>query len=159
MRTRRALPADAPTMARTIALGFDTYRAFAPIGWPAPPDETAGIRHRLSTPGAWALLAEIAGEPAGHVALLPRHGDESRTALLWQLFVRPAWWGSGLAGALHEAFERDARERGYARAALRTPAAHTRARRFYARRGWRVDGPPEWMPELQLALVTMRRAL
>ncbi len=156
---RRALPADAPTMARTMALGFDTYRAFAPLGWRAPAVETAGIRRRMATPGAWALLAEIAGEPAGHVALLPLHGDESRTAHLWQLFVRPAWWGSGLAGALHEAFEQSARERGHAQAALRTPAAHTRARRFYARRGWRVDGPPEWMPELQLALVTMRRAL
>ena len=82
----------------------------------------------MATPGAWALLAEIAGEPAGHVALLPPRGDESRTAHLWQLFVRPAWLGSGLAGALHEAFEQRARERGHTQAALRTPAAHTRAR-------------------------------
>jgi GNAT superfamily N-acetyltransferase len=156
---RRAVPADAPTLARTMALGFDTYRAFAPIGWRPPGDETRWILHRLATAGAWALLAELAGEPAGHVALVPQRGDESRTAYLWQLFVRPSWWGSGLAGALHEAFEQRARDLGYARAQLSTPAAHTRARRFYMRRGWRVDGPAEWMPELRLPLVTMRRPL
>jgi GNAT superfamily N-acetyltransferase len=159
VRLRRAAPADAPTMARTMVLGFDTYRAFAPIGWRPPGDETASIRDRLAAPGAWALLAELAGEPAGHVALVPQRGDESRTAYLWQLFVRPAFWGSGLAGALHEAFEQRARELGYAQGQLRTPAAHARARRFYLRRGWQVDGPAVDAPEIGLALVTMRRSL
>lgn len=142
-----------------MALGFDTYRAFAPIGWRPPGDPTRWIRERLATPGVWALVAELAGEPAGHVALVPQRGDESRTAYLWQLFVRPAWWGSGLAGALHSAFEQRACDLGYAQAKLRTPAAHARARRFYVLRGWRVDGPAEWMPELGLPVVTMRRPL
>jgi GNAT superfamily N-acetyltransferase len=153
---RVAVPADAPAMARTMSIGFETYRAFAPPGWRPPPDDTPWIRNRMSTTaGAWALLAEVAGEPAGHVSLVPLPGDEVRTAYLWHLFVRPPHWGSGLAGVLHDAFLDRAREAGHARAQLRTPAAHGRARRFYARRGWRVDGPPERDTPFGMPIVTM----
>jgi GNAT superfamily N-acetyltransferase len=140
-----AVPADAGAMARTMHLGFATYRSFAPAGWAltwSVDDEAGWVRERLRSPGAWGLLAEVAGEPAGHVALLPE-ADRRDTAYLWQLFVRPAWWGSGVAGRLHEAFAAQARGAGYRRARLRTPAAHARARRFYERRGWRTDGPPD----------------
>jgi GNAT superfamily N-acetyltransferase len=140
--TRRARPADAATMARTTALGFETYRAFGGSGRAPVVLGSDAMRERLRSRGTWAVLAEIAGEPAGHVAFFPdwRRDD---TAYLWQLFVRPAWWGSGLAGALHEAFVAEAVARGFAAARLNTPAAHARARRFYERRGWCVSGPPE----------------
>ena len=59
---------------------------------------------------------------------------------LWHLFTRPAWWGTGLAAGLHDAFLAEARARGYRTARLHTPAGHARARRFYERRGWRVSG-------------------
>jgi GNAT superfamily N-acetyltransferase len=159
LRLRRAVPADAPAMVRTMTLGFETYVAFAPRGWRPPPDEAAGIRAGLAEPGVWALLADVAGEPAGHGALVPGAGEESRTVHLWQLFVRPRWWGSGLAATLHDAFLERARDSGYARARLLTPAAQARARRFYARRGWRVDGPAEPASMIGLMLVTMRRPL
>ncbi len=159
LRLRVAVPADAPTIARTMAVGFDTYRAFGPIGWQPPGDMTALVGMRLASPGAWALLAEIAGEPAGHVGLLPDHGDEGRTAYLWQLFVRPPWWGAGLADRLHAAFVERAQAGGWERARLITPAGHDRARRFYERRGWLVDGSPAPDPQLGLALVVLRRDL
>jgi RimJ/RimL family protein N-acetyltransferase len=41
---------------------------------------------------------------------------------------------------LHDAFIDRARELGYPRAWLGTPAAHARARRFYERHGWSWDG-------------------
>jgi diamine N-acetyltransferase len=140
---RVARPSDAATMARTAHLGLDTYRAFAPAGWePVPPPflvermtETLGKRT------SWALLAEVAGEPAAHVAMM-RDWTSERTAYLWQLFVRPPWWGSGLADELHDAFIAEARERGFPEARLHTPARHARALRFYERRGWRPVGPP-----------------
>ena len=157
LRLRRAGPADAGTIARTIALGFDTYRAFAPARW-RPPDvshEIEIVRQRLVARGTWCALAEVAGEPAGHVAMVADR--RPGTASLWQLFVRPAWWGSGLAPLLHEAFLQQASAAGYARARLLTPAAHARARRFYERRGWRPGGPPEVMAPLGLPVIAYCR--
>jgi GNAT superfamily N-acetyltransferase len=142
--TRIARPSDAATLSRTVALGAATYVAFAPAAWsPWPPaGDVEMLAARLARRDTWALLAEIAGEPAGHVALFPdwRPGGG---VYLFQLFVRPAWFGTGLAAGLHEAFLAEARARGYRHARLNTPAGHARARRFYERRGWRRDGAPE----------------
>jgi GNAT superfamily N-acetyltransferase len=145
--TRVARPSDAPTMVRTAHLGIETYVAFAPRAWtPTPPPfHTERVTETLRGRHTWALLAEVAGEPAAHVALFP-DWLPGGAVCLWQLFVRPAWWGSGIASDLHEAFLAEARDRGYRDARLQTPAAHARARRFYERRGWRVSAPPEtWM--------------
>jgi GNAT superfamily N-acetyltransferase len=141
--TRRAWPADAETLARTHRLGLETWRAFAPGGWTLRPfgEHVALVRARLQRPDAWALLAFVDGEPAGHCSLLRDDFGDPAAADLWHLFVRPPWWGTGLAGQLHDAFLVRARELGYPRAWLGTPAAHARARRFYERRGWRFRGP------------------
>ena len=103
---RRAGPDDAEAMAETLQIGFDGYRAFAPPGW-LPPDarsagEIARVRVRLLEPTTWALLAEDGGLVAGHAGYLPQPGAPG-SAHLWQLFVRPPWWGSGVASALLEA--------------------------------------------------------
>jgi GNAT superfamily N-acetyltransferase len=139
--TRPARPSDAETLARTARLGMDTWRAFAPAGWTPRPfaDSVAFTRRLLAARGAWALLADIAGEPAGHCAMIPGDWDEPRSVVLWALFVRPAWWGTGLADRLHDAFVAEAGERGYPLAWLSVPARHARARRFYERREWRAD--------------------
>jgi len=143
--TRRAWPADAETLVRTHRLGLETWRAFSPAGWwwalPSIGEHVAVVRTRLERPDAWALLAFLDGEPAGHCALLRDDFGDPAAADLWHLFVRPRWMGTGLAGLLHDAFVERARELGYPRAWLGTPAAHARARRFYERRGWRVRGP------------------
>jgi GNAT superfamily N-acetyltransferase len=138
---RRARPSDAATIKRTVLLGVQTYAAFAPAAWtPVPPsDAIESTTARLGRRDTWALLAEIAGEPAGHVSLFP-YWQPGGAAYLWQLFVRPPWWGTGLAAGLHDAFVAEARDRGYREARLHTPAGHARARRFYARRGWRPTG-------------------
>jgi diamine N-acetyltransferase len=139
--TRPARPSDAATIARTVMLGAQTYVAFAPAQWRPvpPPNEIEWTTDLLAKRDTWSLLAEIAGEPAGHVALFP-YWQPGGAVYLWQLFVRPAWWGSGLAAGLHDAFVAEARRRGYREAHLHTPAGHVRARRFYERRGWRPTG-------------------
>jgi GNAT superfamily N-acetyltransferase len=141
VKTRPALPADAETLARTAALGVETWRAFAPAGWTPPPlaERVAMMRRRLAAPGVVALLAHVDGEPAGHFAMVPGYWNEPRAAILWHLFVRPSWFGTGLADRLHDAFLAAARERAYPWAWLSTPAGNARARRFYERRGWRAD--------------------
>ena len=77
------------------------------------------------------LLAERGGTPVGFATVSP--------GWLRHLFVLPAEWGRGAAGALHdEAVELLRGHRAGAR--LWVLEANGRARRFYERRGWRDDG-------------------
>lgn len=154
---RPATAADAPLMAETVGIGFDGYRAFAPPGWQPPSFavETTTIRERLASQGAWALLAFDGDEPAGQVALLA--DPAPATAYLWQLFVRPAHWGTGLGDRLHEEFLTQARAGGYERGRLRTPLGQARARRFYERNGWVTDGVADYEEGLRLELLVYTR--
>jgi GNAT superfamily N-acetyltransferase len=154
---RDATVADAAAMAETVGIGFESYRAFAPPGW-APPAfavEVAAIRSRMLGHDAWALLARDGDTPAGHIALLadPAPG----VVYLWQLFIRPAHWGTGLADQLHEEFLDASRTRGYRRARLRTPFDQGRSRRFYERNGWRTDGVASFEHKLGLDLLVYTR--
>ena len=155
---RVATPADAPLMAETVGIGFDGYRSFAPAGWEPPPRavETARIAERMVRDDAWALLAFDGHAPAGHVALLAE--PEPGVAYLWQLFVRPPFWGTGLADRLHADFLAEARARGYERGRLLTPYGQARARRFYERNGWVTDGVATFEEELGLELLAYTRA-
>jgi GNAT superfamily N-acetyltransferase len=141
-------PADAEEIARTMELGFATYRDFIPDGWAAPPTEREPVRTRLADPAVWCRVAEVRGAMAGHVALMPAalHGGrpdpDPTVAHLWQLFVREEHWGSGIATSLHAAAVEEATRRGYESFRLFTPAAQARARRFYEREGWSAAAPP-----------------
>jgi GNAT superfamily N-acetyltransferase len=75
------------------------------------------------------------------------------------LFVRPSWWGTGLATRLHRLGLEEALRQGYGTIRLYTPAGQLRARAFYAREGWAPDGPPFEEPLLGLQLVEYRREL
>ncbi len=161
-------PDDAAALAGTTRLGFDSYRAWAPAGW-RPPEhalELRAIRERLRHPTTWCAIAlDPEGEPAGHVGIthaserLRRHVRIPGRAHLWMLFVRPPWWGSGLAGRLHGLALEEAVRRGYTTIRLYTPAGQARARAFYEREGWELAGPGFFEPELDLDLVEYRRAL
>ncbi len=155
---RVATAADATVMAETVGIGFDGYRSFAPPRWEPPPFtiEVTTIRERLVRVDAWALLAFDGDEPAGQVALLADLAPA--TVYLWQLFVRPAHWGTGLADRLHAAFLAEARARGYEHGRLRTPAGQARARRFYERNGWHTDGVQTLEEGLDLELLDYTRA-
>jgi GNAT superfamily N-acetyltransferase len=154
---REATAVDAPEMAETVGIGFDTYRGFAPPGWEPPPFavEVAAIRSRMAGDDAWALLARDDDAPAGHIALLA--DPTPRTVYLWQLFVRPPYWGTGLADRLHACFLEAARHRGYERGRLRTPRDQARSRRFYERSGWQTDGISSFEDKLGLELLVYTR--
>jgi GNAT superfamily N-acetyltransferase len=164
---RAATMDDVSLLAENLRLGFETYRSFAPPGWDPPPAalERSRIAGRLPLPDAWCRIAEAGGEPAGHVAILAareRTDDRAQipgVAHLWMLFVRERWWGSGLAARLHAMAVAEAAARGYRRMQLDTPALQARARAFYEREGWRVDGEPWFEPLLGLDIVAYRRAL
>jgi GNAT superfamily N-acetyltransferase len=163
---RPAGPRDAAQVAAVLREGFDGYRSFAPPGW-EPPDpymELERARAYLGRAEVWCLIAEHGGEPAGHVSIMParlhhRASGEAGLAHLWQLFVRPPLWGSGLATALHAEAVREAGSRGYTAMRLFTPAAQARARRFYEREGWAATGEASDPLDFGMPLVEYRRAI
>jgi GNAT superfamily N-acetyltransferase len=169
--TRRASADDIDAMLEDVRVGFASYIDFAPAGWTPPrmPDERERMLDMLEDTRTWALLALIDGQPAGHVGATPARerpagggpeGWRFRPTIrgmvhLWQLFVLPPWWGSGVADVLHREFVAEATHQGYEHGRLYTPAAHERARRFYERRGWEPLGE-QLNPELGLALAEYR---
>jgi GNAT superfamily N-acetyltransferase len=163
-RLRTARAADAPELARTMQLGFESYREFAPEGWTPPPPEEEHLRARLADPRVWCLVAESGAGMAGHVALLPASvhrvpDPDPEVAHLWQLFVRERHWGGGLAAALHAAALKEASARGFASMRLFTAAPHRRAARFYEREGWVAAGAAEDDLGFGMPLLTYRRRL
>ena len=168
---RSAELTDVSVMAETVWLGFESYRAFAPHGWQPPPvgGEEARIAERLELSDAWCRIADVAGEPAGHVGILAARGDRAGDTpiaerapipghgYLWMLFVREPWWGSGLATHLHGLAIEEAAARRYEEMSLTTPAGQRRSRAFYEREGWGTDGIETFEPMLGLDLVTYRR--
>lgn len=131
-----------------------------------PPDafaERERSAELLGDPDTWAAIALAEHAPVGHIAFCPARDRLTRgpipgLAHLWQLFVLPAWWGRGVAPLLHERAVEEMRSRGYRVARLYTPSSHTRARRFYERRGWVCVGE-EWNGNLRLMLAEYRRLL
>lgn len=158
---------DADILAAIVHEGFASYSSFAPPGW-TPPDEIALAseqRKGLARDCVWCLVAE--DEPAGvagHAAFVPSTDSnwplkEPELAHLWQLFVRPPWWGTGVGAQLLERVHEAARERGFARIRLYTPAGQARARRFYERAGWEPHGLEFDSGPLGLPLIEYRREL
>ncbi|MBA2637629.1 MAG: GNAT family N-acetyltransferase [Solirubrobacterales bacterium] len=117
----------------------------------------------LARSDVWCLVAEREGAVVAHVATLPanaarRYVDDPLLAHLWQLFVRPALHGSGLATELLRHAEHESWRRGFRSVRLFTPVGQARARRFYEREGFTVRGEP-FLSDFGLALVEYRRDL
>ena len=165
---RFAVPDDAAELAVTTRLGFDSYREWAPEGWEPPPHslEIRAIRERLRQTTTWCAMAiDAVGEPAGHVGITHAaererpHVRIAGRAHLWMLFVRPAWWGTGLAARLHRLGLEEAARQGYETIRLYTPHGAARARAFYEREGWERAAGAFLEPLLGLDLVEYRRPL
>jgi GNAT superfamily N-acetyltransferase len=160
LTVRAATAEDLPALLETVRQGFETYRTWAPRSW-APPERElhlASLRGRMAEPGCLCAIAEApGGEPAGQVGAGPQAGAP-HVRHLWMLFVREAWWGTGVASRLLAAAVADAQQRGARELRLQTPAEHARARAFYEREGWRRHGDPQYDPMLGLVLVGYRRA-
>lgn len=163
--TRVATAADVDLLLGNVQVGFDSYVLFAPPGW-SPPNVFADrdvTAERLASDETWGLVAFDGDDPAGHVAFFQARHRIERTVIpglahLWQLFVRPRWWGTGVAPVLHDGALAEMRARGFGCARLYTPSLHARARRFYERRGWQLTGE-EFNENLALMLVEYRIAL
>jgi GNAT superfamily N-acetyltransferase len=162
---RRVTVEDAEDLATTVAAGFESFRAWARPGWTPPETGFELWRASLAQPSLWGLVGVEDGEIAGHVAFVQaREREEPRAdipglAHLWQLFVRPPWWGSGLATRFNGLAVEEAARQGYEAMRLFTPAGNARARAFYEREGWTAHGDAVYEPHLGLEIVQYRRAL
>lgn len=100
--------------------------------------EVADLSYKYALPAGRLYLAERGGEVAGCIALRPL---DAKRCELKRLYVRPAFRGQGIAGALVDKILSDAREIGYQQILLDTLPALTTAIEMYRRRGF-ADIPP-----------------
>src|SRR5690242_1078393 len=91
MRIRPATDGDVSTIAAIVA---ECDGVAAPTEY-----ELRKASEAVTSSTRRTLIAEIDGEPAGYVSV--DRADPDR-AHLSRLFVRPAYWGSGVAKALHD---------------------------------------------------------
>jgi GNAT superfamily N-acetyltransferase len=151
--TRAATVDDVDFMLANLVAGFESFAEFAPEGWRPPAADRERTLAQLAQEDTWALLALADDRESGHVAFIAARGNPFEDprgwreqppnpgqAHLWQLFVLPEQWGTGIAGLLHDAALEAMADQDYKRARLFTPAGQSRARRFYERRGWRSGG-------------------
>jgi putative acetyltransferase len=106
---------------------------FPPTRYPFP---AGPVRERwraaLGAAEGRVLVAEREGLPVGVVQVAPERLDG--------LFVLPSAWGTGVADRLHDVAVQTLREWGGGCCRLSVLEENHRARRFYERRGWRLDG-------------------
>jgi GNAT superfamily N-acetyltransferase len=106
---------------------------FPPTRYPFPAGAVrARWRAALGTAEVSVLVAERDGLPVGVVEVAPERLDG--------LFVLPWAWGSGVADRLYDAAVQTLRRWGCGWCRLSVLEENHRARRFYERRGWRLDG-------------------
>lgn len=112
----------------------------AELGYPAPADAVAARLARFTAqPGTLVLLAcsrggDVVGLAALHVAWILQH--DPPTGYLVALVVRPDARRRGVATALVDALENEARARGCGRMSLTTREHRADAHAFYERRGY-----------------------
>jgi GNAT superfamily N-acetyltransferase len=103
---------------------------FPPDRYPYPDDDVReSLRGLLDEPETIALLDE---DGRGFALVGPGR--------LHRLYVRPSAWGGGIGAALHDEAVAALRDGGADVASLWVLADNLRARGFYQRRGWSLNG-------------------
>jgi len=104
--------------------------------------ERVELWRALLSDGAAVLVAETADGPVGFVRADPGRDDDIDIELeLIALYVRAAWWGTGLG---HGLFEEAVGDRA---AYLWVVEGNERALGFYERQGFRLDGSAKEEPQ------------
>jgi len=117
----------------------------------------------IANPAFAFRLAEAGGEPVGFVKLGPAGlpvETPPGTHELRQIYVLKPWQGQGVAQALYDWTEDEARRRGAAHLQLTVYVDNHRAKRFYERRGFECVGRYDFMVGNQADEdIIMRKAL
>jgi GNAT superfamily N-acetyltransferase len=106
---------------------------FPPESFPFPDDEVREAwRRALADPELEVFVAEVDGEMVGSVSVDHEY--------LRTLYVLPSHQGTGVGSALHDHALDRLRALGARQAKLWTLEENDSARRFYERRGWKLNG-------------------
>jgi GNAT superfamily N-acetyltransferase len=141
---------DIDELAVLVADAFVGYCTFAPVGWrpPSAGEQARGLQEWIADPGFWGELASGGQTLVGHAVFIPaarhsfRAAPDPSLAHLGHLFVKPPYWGSGVATQLLDHAASAAADRGFSVMRLFVPAGQARARRFYTREGFVAAGEP-----------------
>jgi RimJ/RimL family protein N-acetyltransferase len=147
VEVRDAVPADALAVAETHVrswqVGYAGLISQKYLDRMRPEDRASRYKFDRMDPvnGPYTLVAVDGGVVCGHVTLgRSREREHDEFGEIWSLYVDPAHWGSGVGSALLEAACRQLSQAGYGLAYLWVLSTNTRARRFYARAGWTIEG-------------------
>lgn len=103
-------------------------------------DEREGQwRQRIEGNRVVVWVAQIRGRVVGFASVGPSRTEEG-AGELYAIYVLPEAWGGGAAPALMGAVKAWFASEGYSTAMLWVLADNPRARRFYEREGWKVEG-------------------
>jgi GNAT superfamily N-acetyltransferase len=163
---RKATVTDIDEMAAIVTDAFLDYRSFAPTGWRPPPasEQVDILQQWVADEGFWGEVACDGRSLAGHASFIPamRHSAHAvadpTLAHLGHLFVKPRYWGAGVASELLAHATTAAADSGFVEMRLFVMAGQARARRFYAREGFAAVGKP-FDPGLGLLALEYRRRL
>lgn len=143
MEIRRAIAEDAAGIARAQERGWQAaYRHVFPVeeldrgGFIKPERWTERL---LRPPWGWGtFVAEEGGAVVGFISVGPSR-DERGIGELYAIYVDPDWWSTGTGRALIEHAEQQLSVE-YREATLWVLEDNPRARSFYERAGWTLDG-------------------
>jgi len=157
----KAAPADAFAVAEIVS---QTWRAaYSEIipkdeleRFVTQPNRIERTEMRLADPSWYCYIARAGEEPCGIVSFCACTEDENRPgcAMLRQLFALPQYWDAGVGSALLKHALTEIRRQGYSTVALWVFEQNARARRFYEKHHFALDGTSD---ELMGAIVLRYR--
>jgi GNAT superfamily N-acetyltransferase len=106
--------------------------------YPFPDDVVAAEWQVRLASDVQVVVAVVDGELVGTIAVRPPRVEA--------LFVVPEQWGTGVSAGLHDRALELIAAQGCGSAELDVMVDNARARRFYERRGWVLDGRSEQSP-------------
>jgi ribosomal protein S18 acetylase RimI-like enzyme len=139
---RRATPADARAIAE---IHVETWRAAYAGVMPQEVLDELDVEARELLWRSWAAApdgATFVAEPNGRIVGFAGIGpsrDPEGVGEVYSIYVLPAAWGTGAGRALMDAGAAWLKER-WSEAVLWVAEENPRARRFYERYGWALDG-------------------
>lgn len=146
VHVRRAVPSDAMEVARIHVRSWQSgYRGVLSQDYlDALRPEDRASRYTfdsVDSDGPFTLVAVNGDVVTGLVTVgWLRDGDLPAAGEVWAIYVDPPRWNEGIGQTLMFEGTTWLRRRGYATAALWVLSANARARRFYERGGWVLDG-------------------